>query len=529
MRFIPTSFFNANQLKSCVVAEGSGSVSQSFDLGSTHWEFYLFSASQQTSGEGVENFVFSILTGSTSNAIIGAVGGGGAGSSDGRGGGGGGFDLRTHVILNEGDYTIQVGQGGNKIVRASTPGSPFNGGDGRDSLIILSGQDNIRGYGGKGGDLSGNGGTSGAPTNNVGDLSGGGAYETPTDDKGGPGLTLFFGEDVQFRAGGGGAAEGENNFERSEPFGGGDGDQFGDGKGGALFDDVPCFGGGGGGGQFYNTGEDEYTNNAGGAGCVFIAIPTNLCSSSLYEKKPITTDRLKYRYEIDNANTFGLKPFSQFIYDLNSGNNILHVQDDPAFTTMPTSYITNYTSSVNILSNNLQVYSNKTVGNITGINNRELLDYFSGSLPDFNVTDNFTIEWTGADNATSGTPDDILQFNISNDNNNPKIELKSFGTLKYINSLGSATTLNATYDSSTHQHDIVYDGSLLYWYVDTILQDSASLSTESDLNNPTLQIGEPFVETGNGPTSIKLNSFRVYQKELSQSEIDTNYSQSFDL
>jgi len=228
MRFTPTTFFGS-QVKPCVVAEGSGSVSQSFQLGSTQWDFYLFSASQQTGGGGVQNFTFSILTGSTTNAIIGAVGGAGAGSSDGRGGGGGGFDLRTNVFLDVGDYTVEVGEGANKVIRA-TQGLGFSGDNGRDSFIRLPGQDNVRGYGGKGGNLGGNGGTSGIPTDNVGDLSGGGAYETPTDDRGGPGLTLFFGEDVQFRAGGGGVAEGESNFGRSEPFGGGGSGLYGDGK-----------------------------------------------------------------------------------------------------------------------------------------------------------------------------------------------------------------------------------------------------------------------------------------------------------
>ena len=178
------------------------------------------------------------------NILIVAGGGGGAGSTgnSGRGGGGaGGLIFEEEYLLEEDNYSIQVGDGG--------AGGPSGGGDGSQGDDSSFGTLNAIGGGG-GGNLNNDGGDGG---------SGGGAGVNDDDYTGGSGLQPTstsggFGEDgggsgpyaVDAGGGGGGGADSSGGSGNADTGGsGGDGMYYGDIFGDEYGDDGWFAGGGG--------------------------------------------------------------------------------------------------------------------------------------------------------------------------------------------------------------------------------------------------------------------------------------------
>jgi len=537
MRFTPVTFFGQGLAEPCVSASAIGAVSQSYNIGGVIWNTYMFSCSLQSGGGGTETFEFTIENGATRRGIVAIVGGGGAGASSGEGGGGGGFNVLDNVFLTEGTYQVFVGQGGTGTTRAGDPGLPFSGDDGSNSRLLGNGIDIVV-NGGDGGYLNGFGGNSGNGTTSANDAGAGIAENNPAPlTGGGYGLSFYFGSGSTvplFRCGGGGRAEIDSTGANTGgDFGGGDGN--GNGGQGNLF------GGGAQGGQYVSV-TNVYTSLAGGGGLVFIAIPTNLCTSSLYDiDNNIVTDSLLTNFNVSSVRTVGKSPLSNVIYDerfiyklyhtntlIDSGSIIDGAQDY---------YYNSYTSSVNsfVIDDNVITFSKRTEAATV---DRNLADYLSGSI-DLDLSEDFSLEIIGKMSSAARSDQNMVFLQLLPESGLSRLDL-------YIDRTSPSTTVNAqvryndgagnnyetslvSSDSNIHQHVITYTPGSLKWYRDTVLLNTLSVNLTSSLDNPNIAISniyQPDDSPSDNRYEQKLGQFRIYTKVLSPLEIEQNYSAS---
>jgi len=556
MRFTPVTHFASGLIEPCVGALASGSVSSSVNLGGVLWDIYVYSESQQNGGAqdspSQESFQFEVTKGTTNRAIVGVIGGGGGGASGnseglGAAGGGGGVNLQQDVQLVEGStYSILVGYGANGTSRNPSQGLPFNGTDGAGSsfskdgggLVITAG-------GGEGGFDQNNGsvgGPSGTPTSNtpVNSLAGGGAGAVPGNfagvtngnSKGGNGVSMWLGAGVFLRAGGGGNdPSGSSINTGGYLFGGGNetgklctpSDGAGSGGslrtaegGGSLV--IQTFGGGGVGGQHFCNADNTYRSSLGGAGAVFVAIPTNLCSASLYTPKPIVYDKLISYYEMGNPKVVGKSGMSEKVNNLSVGSEPLtHISDLSNQITLGTKELyTNYTGSVSSIQSELT----SSIQSDTSFNNTFGYDFYTGSVSTLDSTQPFSVEFVGKD-----TGPQQIQFWSLRNRANPSADSIVLGPNQQciIRNNNDDKSLQGSYtESNINQHVITYDGSttVRYYINGSLNATNSGVTMPSGLTNPILQISE---ET-NFTAEMEIQAFRVYSKELSLSEVQTNYA-----
>ena len=550
MRFTPVTHFASGLVEPCVGALASGSVSSSVNLGGVIWDIFVYSASQQEGGAqdtpSQESYTFQMTGGTTKRAIVGVIGGGGSGAgSNGSGlgaaGGGGGVNLVQELTLaEEATYSVYVGYGANGTSRVTSAGADVDGEDGAlSSFSENGGSFTITAGGGEGGFSLSNGnvgGISGTPTSNTTTtLAGAGAGASPqigggfsSINNGGNGVSIWLGAGVQLRAGGGGNnPSGSGTIAGGYLYGGGNDpsvwcfDDSGAGSGGSLRatggGSVLTFGGGGAGGQHFCSADNTYRTSKGGAGAVFIAIPTNLCSGSLFAIKPIVYDSLISYFEMGNPKVVGKLGMGQDITNLISSGDVLnHVNDLSNIPSGSTQLHTNYTSSICSITSQ----ATSSIQSDTEFNGTPGFDFYSGSVQALDTTEPFSVEFIGRDTGTAN----IAFWGMKNSADVADFLLLGVLQQFKIGTSGSGdVTLQGSYtDANINQHVITYDGSsTVKWYVNGSLNvQNTSAPIPSGISSPILQIGE---ET-NFTAEMEIQAFRVYSKELSLSEVQTNYA-----
>jgi hypothetical protein len=542
MRFTPTTFFSSGEQESCITVRGNGAVSESFSVNGVNWDVLIYSCSQQEGGSGTEAFEFHVDSGSTKHGIVVVGGGGGAGASSGEGGGGGGVQVATELVLTETvgvPYQVIVGEGGNGTDR-SVVGLPFSGDDGSQTRFSGGGI-NLIASGGEGGNLNGNGGTSGNGETSTGD-AGAGAATGSSDDFGGTGFTIYKNftegvDDIVIRAGGGGRAETVTGTDtkHAEDFGGGEqafpspGTEI-NGKGGSRTATGGAgsiaFSGGGTGGQYFRSGDSRYISSAGGGGFVMVAVPTNLCTQSLYDRGNIVLTDLIGNYDASNPISFGKDLYSSTYKSTQRGNISLQ-NTYPGPITYDDLITTNYTSSNPIISYNDATYVYKEIDGIsTGV--ADVIYELSGSLS-LDVSAGFSMEWTGKmPTAASSNSSRVMALQSTSTTAYVNINRERTGLggdVKFI--YNSGTTLyesaDISLDTNTHHHVVTYDGTTFKYYIDTVLQDSFAQPITSSLDNPNLVLFDSAVN------EYYFSSSRVYSTDLDTSQIEQNYSASLGL
>ena len=529
MRFTPAAFFGSGNTESCISVRGTGAVSESFSCNGVNWDVLMYSCSLQRGGSdigsGVEDFSFYVDSGTSRHAVVAVVGGGGAGSSDGNAGGGGEVKVLDNISLNPTPnvpYQISVGRGGARTVRV-TPGLSFSGENGNRSYFRGYNVD-VTSAGGEGGVLGGNGGDSGNGNTST-DSGGAGAASGSNCIQGGSGFTIYknlAGSDATkiVRAGGGG--EGETGAtcstnHHAREFGGG----------GALdanvkapFSDVRTYGGGGSGGQFYDVIDELYRSSRGGGGFVMVAVPTNLCTASLYSKGDIVLDNLVSNYSADNAISFG-KDFLDTQYKDTQRIVNLRTTSTPGYTNVDDLLVKNYTGSIPILSYNgilkvedrIEFHGGVSIG----------LDYsLTGSLP-LITSNGFTFEYYGEiGDAQTFFNEEAMRIDGTNDSDITLYrENTGFGAeirVRYKDGITPNLLPGLSLDENLHQHDITFDGTTLRWYVDAREYTSLTTSITSSLDNPT------FTLFNRQDEEYFVSSSRVYSEALSATQISQNYA-----
>ena len=542
MRFTPVTHFASGQLEPCVTAIGSGSVSSSFQVGNVNWNLYLFTSSVQQGGSpslSPETYQFQVLDGSTTRAIVGVIGGGGSGgnnglaSTDGAGGGGGGVNIVSDVqLFEDATYTITIGHGGDRSEEA-TSGIRL-GEDGQDSSFSQDGGSFIiTATGGSGGSGS-LGGASGTPLGNTttfGNYGGNGALQASSGSEGGYGFSVYFGGGYLLRAGGGGAKEGTAASGLSaKAFGGGSGliGQGINGAGGELRDDgsgttAQAFGGGGGGGEYYIPANNNYVTSFGGGGAVFICVPTNLCTGSLYSPSGEYRSFLHSNYISTKLQSFGKAPYEQFVTNLvTGGQNLDHYFTyDTGSDIKSAALYANYTSSANaIIAPQSGIGSGSFAGDLDIGPNIGTNDYYSCSLDNVDVSNGFSIEWYGKPpNSTAYIAWALTDGIYPTDNPSVKF-YKDY--IDLYDDVGAKTTINATvFPSGLSHHVVTYGGGTIKWYINGTLDTTTTYTISNNLDNPELQIGEPNTP-GNSDQYNRV--FRVYTTDLNSTQVTQNYN-----
>jgi len=533
MRFTPAAFFGSGDTESCISVRGTGAVSESFSCNGVNWDVLMYSCSLQsggsTTGSGVEDFEFYVDSGTTKHAVVAVVGAGGAGSSDGNGGGGGEVKVLDNILLTETisiPYQISIGRGGSGTYRI-TPGLSFSGENGKRSYFRGYGVD-ITCAGGDGGTYGGDGGDSGNG-NTTTDSGGAGAASGSDCIQGGSGFTIYKnlsgGDKTKMvRAGGGG--EGETgaacsyNHEYKE-FGGGNDD----GKGGQSRNGVKLYGGGAKGGQYYNVITERYFSHAGGGGFVMVAVPTNLCTASLYSKSDIVLDNLVSNYSADNAISFG-KNFLDTQYKDTQRVTNLTTTSTPGYTNVDDLLLKNYTGSIPIMSYNDILKVEDRIEYAGGISKG--LDYsLTGSLP-LITSNGFTFEYYGTIGSAAGAFNtEVMRIDGTNDSDitlyRERSGLGGEIRVRYKDGITSNLLPELSLDENLHQHNITFDGTTLKWYVDAREYTSLITSVTSSLDNPT------FTLFNRQDEEYFVSSSRVYSEALSATQISQNYAGNSDI
>lgn len=538
MRFTPTAFFNQGS-EPCVSSSAVHCISSSAFLGAVEYDVYLFTSSVQSGGGDIENGELYIHDGWTKRAIVAVVGGGGGGSSDGRGGGAGGVLAYDNVSLYSGTYYVQIGQGGNGTER-TVVGLPFSGENGNDS--IFSGQDlNFTAGGGEGGNLGGLGGKSGLVNGQqyiATSIGGAGSSQDSTGSNGSAGHGIYTGGVNQlFLAGGGGPSNtlGATTASYGYNWGGGnkaDARGFGiDGSGGQFYESAYRFGGGGTGGQYYDATDLKYRSSKGGSGCVMVAIPKNLCTSSLYQENTnIVNDGLSHSYNVNNIKSMGKDLWSLEVNDLIATSN-LNLTSSGQLNT----YYGNYNSGQYTIFYDSQSYdslgSNALITSPVNFNATRK-DYLIGRLENFDATQDFTIEIIGKlpDTDQNGNNRNIVSLSDSLTNYN--FQLVVDGSVPFTSIFNNGVESSAiAADTSMAQHIITYDSSAgqVIYYVNTISKITFNTAVSSSLDNPYVRFGDDVNYTSANTRPSYFKEMRFYNRILSSLEINQNYSASFGL
>lgn len=539
MRFTPVTFFGQGLTEPCVdIVTAQGAVSQSISIGEVNWDVYTYSSSVYQGGGGSEAFTFEIND-YTRNAIVVVVGGGGSTSSDNRGGGGGAVVYEENVLLKpDTTYSITVGEGGTGTNRV-TPGTAFSGDSGQQSRFLGGGLD-IQAGGGQGGTLSGNGGNSGNGNTSNG-TGGAGAGANNEGDWGGPGKQVNLGirrvsNDVVtlFRAGGG---AGDGGDISGQTFGAGGlvaseaGGSPNDGEDNRFTDDTLTFGGGSGGGQFFNVTESRYKSMGAASGCVMIAFPTNLCTSSLYTVKNIETSGLLAYYDVSNPRTFGKRGASNTLTDVYRMNSLTHETTREPISSNTGSLLFFQASGSSSDVNAFNIDSEKIWLNepLRVQFSLKFQDYLSGSV-NYDITSGFSIDVVVEPETTF--TDTTTLFNISG-SESAYIALRyppSGNTfVRYYDGVTNNDTSGFASGTNKQQHVVTYDGNDIRWYVDTVLKDTLTVGAlTSSLSAPDLFFGLDQLGRVQGE-GYQIYDARLYSTTLSTGSIEQNYSASFGL
>lgn len=529
MRFTPTAFFGAGFVEPCMTATAVGSVSQSLSIGGVNWDVYMYSASTYLGGGATEGYSFSINEGSTNRAVVALVGGGGSTSSDNRCGGGGAFVVHEDVLLKSGvTYTVTVGEGGN----GTDNGTPtiFNGDNGGQSRFNGGGIDYTAG-GGQGGTYSGNGGNSGDGNTSSG-TGGAGSGTSVQGDVAGAGKTMFLGLDIfagdarpLFRGGGG---AGDAVDYGGVDYGAGEniGDMTGRGDANPFINNVRCFGGGSGGGEYYDSAAVRYKSYPAGSGVVMIAIPTNLCTGSLYTFKNVDRTGLLNYWDVTNARSIGKQAGTSVVKDLQRITDLNHISDYTALT--QSLFFHNADKDVNnFITDDTYIYLNELTRPGFGGGGVRIKDYLSGSVT-LPTSTGFSVEYIG-----SKTNDDVTNsFTISGSNGGYIELVNPSNGLSYVRyrpspTAGVVDTITNNYGTGKTQNVVTYDGTDLKWYVNASLIDTKTTSITSSLDNPEFYIGVD--ELGRTFGQTRFSECRLYNSALSPTSILQNYSASFGL
>ena len=529
MKFQPTAFMGGAPLLEPCCELGTANSTQIYPIiNGVQWQVNLYTSSIQLGGASGSSDTHQVpVTGSTNHAIVACVGGGGSAYSKqqtdgfGYGGGGGGLNVLSGITLKSGSvYAVTIGNGGDGFTcEEAGPACNPNGNDGNFSSFVGQGY-NVVAEGGKGSTLAdGSGGESGTPNQQSGSGAGGSGIAFPaTGSNGSFGLSVYVGQGAPiFRAGGGGGT-GAFNTALSEPWGGnstlktveqGDGYwTFGGGSKGKLEFDSPSS-------TFYST--------PALSGCVMVAVPMNLCSSSLYQKTDYVKSDLVNYWDFSNGRTFGKEPFDSTLADIRNSSNKLYVEGTGSVETEPSSsdtlLIQNYLYDVPLL---------YVTGSPTYPTSRLITQdaqKASGSLS--TLASEFSFEWYGRPDSNPETLFSINKLSENNPLSNPKIFLSEAGggLLAYYPPTGTPeTNLTCPLVSNADNHVVVtYSGTDLKVYVDGVLEDTATVSITSDLDNPMLFLGDAPNPNGD------INShflFRAYYDELTSDEVLQNYSAS---
>lgn len=533
MKFQPTAHMGGeNLLQPCCELNQSGSTQIYQNINGVEWQINLYTSSIQLGGATGSAETFDVaVTGSTKHAIVACVGGGGsaysrqASAGFGYGGGGGGVFLTSSLELKAGStYTATIGNGGDGFTCGlGAPPCDPNGADGQPSSFVGGGH-NIVGGGGEGSTISGgSGGSSGIPNAQSGSATGGsGAALIATGSTGAFGLSVFVGNAAPiFRAGGGGVGD----APVPTPGVGNTSSEFG-GNSTVLTREEGAsnwtFGGGSAGHLQFDSPSSTYFSTPAGSGCVMVAVPMNLCSSSLYQKTDYVKGDLVNYWDFSNPKTFGKTPYNSKLTDIRNTSNSLFAQGTGSVVTLPSSSVTlqtqNYLGDVPILYDDTSSDTYPTSRLVTYDAQK-----VSGSLDTTAAA--FSYEWYGVPTGNPETLFSINQLSKNDELSNPKIILTQTGggRLDYIAPGGAETQLSGTITTSANNHVVLtYNGSVLKLYVNAVEEDTATVSVTSDLDNPMIFLGDAAI---NGDSNSH-HLFRAYNDELTSDEVMQNYSAS---
>ena len=532
--------------------------------------------STNDNGNNQTNYTLNVTSDMFCEVLI-VAGGGGGGMSMGGGGGGGGVIHLETLNLKAGAKTISVGNGGDYAPAAGVDGQPSNhpytvkGKQGANSIfdtyIAIGG-----GYGGSGAHTirpggpggSGGGGSGYNPTNNInesgtgtlgqgfrgaygrqsyysgggggaGEIGGGGEDGAAARQRGGDGLQFdILGTPYYWGGGGGGSGYsttggnggkggggggainttygGTDGINDGEPGGGGSTNGHANRPGGHAGEHT----GGGGGGGSHHQGNNR--GGYGGSGVVIIKY------SSLYELT--TTDNIDYTLSLIDANK-----------TTNNANNIMsfkHIDNiisdmHPTFSQDAVHLIAHYKFDGNYEDSNPQ----STKYHLTNVDTELLVDgniksvlidndadelYTTDNMPA--ITSTSTYSWCcwikrneerhGANHfvfsqGVSGSTTEIGVLFI--DNNRLRFYIFSYD-------LDITIAFNDTAVMSRYNHFVfTINNNTIKIYENGILRGSRSVSANIATNK--LYIGK----RGTTYSRINVADFRVYDKELSDSEV----------
>ena len=558
MRFTPTAQFGIaeNFTEECITARGTNCTSGSFYSGPVIWEWFDYTASANSTAS-VELSQFIIDNGITDRAVVLTVGGGGggAGLDDGGGGGAGGVGLRQGITLEPGTYTVGVGGGGGGTRGSLNPAdAEKNGADGNPSYFV-SGGINLSSGGGEGGfaqegTLSKAGGRSGenysnsfANGNTSFDSAGGaGARSAVTSSSVKPGFGFYFDFGTVADAVGGG---GESILQNT-------GNAFGGGGYRPSFyppgDARNASGGGGGSGISFRNSDNTYWTSNGGNGRVIVVVPTNLCSGSLYTTSTVDRAGLTQWIDFNNGRTFG-KNFTGYVFEdiIRPKQNMFPTNDiSPANSGSYLEESLQYTSSFGLVSTNFSA-SNFPYSGLEYINSPGQTAVVNSQIPNFNLADDFSLEWCGYQKDATVSPSNSQIFGIITGSNDPDDAVSPFvpylcmrlgstggaGTntvvnlLKEFEPVSSTASLDinvAIRDSQPTQYVITYDAS----------ERLVSLYNEGDflVGLPNVEFPStyynqwaPFMDDQRDEVVHK--EIRLYNRVISTSSMEQNYTASF--
>jgi len=517
MKFQPTAHMGGNNLLEPCCELGTANATQIYqNINGVQWQMNLYTSSIAKGGATGSSDTHQVpITGSTNHAIVVCVGGGGSAYSTqtgGFGGGGGGMIVSSSITLKSGSiYSVTIGNGGDgfSCVPAGGACNP-NGQDGNPSSFVGGGY-NIAAGGGKGSTLAdGSGGSSGFPNIQSGSEDGGcGVAFAATGSGGSNGLSFHLGQNAPIIAAGGGGSK--LNDASGEAFGGNSSRDTREGG-----DEYWTFGGGSRGKLEFHSPTSQYFSTPALSGCVLVAVPMNLCSSSLYAKTDyVKADLLNY-WDFNNGRTFGKSPFNTRLQDIRTPSNFLETESQ---------FLGFASSSATLLTNNYLFgrppikYETSTPTAVDVFENLR----FSASLA--NTTAAFSYEWYGEPTGSSETLFFVNEAGTTNPLSQPRFQLtETFGgRFDYVDGSGAETQLLGSITSNTDNHVVVtYDGSELKLYVNAVEAASATVSITGSLDNPLLYLGDAPPAGGNSFHKV----FRVYNDKLTSDEVMQNYSAS---
>ena len=567
IRYLDTSYTNeptiTNNADSDILFGGYNTIMLTYD-------------STNDNGNNQTNYTLNVTSDMSCEVLI-VAGGGGGGMSMGGGGGGGGVIHLETLNLKAGAKTISVGNGGDYAPAAGVDGQPgdhpytVKGKQGANSVfdtyIAIGG-----GYGGSGAHTirpggpggSGGGGSGYNPANNINESGAG----TP-----GQGFRGAYGRQSYYSGGGGGAGEigggGEDGAAARQR--GGDGLQFdilgtpyywGGGGGGSGYSTTGGNGGkGGGGGGAVNTtyggtggindgepggggstnshanrpgghagqhtggggggGSHHQGNNRGGYGGSGVVI---IKYSSLYELT--TTDNIDYTLSLIDANKT-----TNDVYNIMSFKHIDNIISDmhPTFSQDAVHLIAHYKFDGNYEDSNPQ----STKYHLTNVDTELVVDgniksvlidndadelYTTDNMPAITSTSTYSwCCWIKRNEERYGANHFVFSQGVSGSTTEVGVLFIDNNRLRfyvYSYDLDITIAFNDTAVISRYNHFVfTINNNTIKIYENGILRGSRSVSANVATNK--LYIGK----RGTTYSRINVADFRVYDKELSDSEV----------